>query len=474
MKGKSLIIIGMMLCISAGAQDKIVKTGLNFGPLPAVAFDADKGFQAGAILNIYDFGDGSGYPNYNSKTYIEASYFTKGSVLFQLMYDNKSLIPGVRWSSAASLNIDKAMDFYGFGGYQSYYDADRIAVGKGNKKGAQDPTQYIYTPFYRYARTQLLAKTDFIGKISKNFFWEAGYHFSWYKNGPINRESINKGKPDYNIYPDSQSTLYEDYVKWGLISEEEAEGGISSSIRAGLMYDTRDREGAPTHGIWAEAHVAAAPKWLGTTSPYARYSATFRHYVPLTKRPEKLVFAYRLNYEGTIGKSAPWYVLPFITVMGENSDKDGFGGYRTVRGMIRDRVIGLDMASYNVELRWRFVNFALLNQNIAFGLSVFSDGAMVTRNRDMNFKTVISEGLTASELLSELPNYLSYKAYMDKGQTKDTPHITTGAGLRFIMNENFIVAFEYGTPITHFVAKTNPLRDQDGTGASYINIGYLF
>ena len=44
-------------------KGEIIKTGYNYGPLPAVAFDADKGFQLGALLNIYDFGDGSTYPN---------------------------------------------------------------------------------------------------------------------------------------------------------------------------------------------------------------------------------------------------------------------------------------------------------------------------------------------------------------------------------------------------------------------------
>ena len=29
-------------------KKEIVKTGYNYGPLPAVAFDADKGFQLGA------------------------------------------------------------------------------------------------------------------------------------------------------------------------------------------------------------------------------------------------------------------------------------------------------------------------------------------------------------------------------------------------------------------------------------------
>ena len=65
--------------LSTTEKKEIVKTGYNFGPLPAVAFDADKGFQLGALLNIYDFGDGSTYPNTRQQWYFEASFFTKGS-----------------------------------------------------------------------------------------------------------------------------------------------------------------------------------------------------------------------------------------------------------------------------------------------------------------------------------------------------------------------------------------------------------
>ena len=141
------LIISLMVslaCLTVAAQD-IVKTGLNFGPLPVVAFDADKGLQYGALLNIYNFGDGSNYPNYNSKIYAEASFFTKGSSLFNLSYDAKELIPGIRWSSAVSLALDKAMDFYGFNGYQSYYDYQMVADGNAGNS-------FIATPFYKIAR----------------------------------------------------------------------------------------------------------------------------------------------------------------------------------------------------------------------------------------------------------------------------------------------------------------------------------
>ena len=444
-------------------KKEIVKKGFNFGPLPAVAFDADKGFQLGALLNIFDFGDGSTYPNPRQKLYLEASFFTKGSQLFVINYDNKFLIPGVRWSSTIALTNDKAMDFYGFNGYISSYDYERVAKGK--DKNNKDADAYIYTPKYRINRLALLFKTDFSGNIWKNkLFWEAGYHFSYFNQGyknqyALNYDKINKNKDENKVYPVDDPTIFDLYRQWGIISEDEAWGGINSTLRFGLLFDTRDKEAAPSKGIWAEAHVTVAPKWLGTTNPHYRYSATFRHYVPIVKN-DVLTFAYRLNYEGTFGNSAPYYVLPYITVMGSNYDRDGMGGYRTVRGLMRNRVQGLDMATYNMELRWRFVNFTLWKQNIAFGLSAFSDGTMVTRNYDMSFK-------------GEEQYRDAYNKYMENAPESDRPHITVGAGLRFIMNQNFIVAFEYGLPVSKF-SKDPIIKKQDGNGAFYINTGFLF
>ena len=446
------------------ASDKeIIKTGYNFGPLPAVAFDADKGFQLGALLNIYDFGDGSTYPNTRQQWYFEASFFTKGSQLFVVSYDNRFSIPGVRLSSTFTLTNDKAMDFYGFNGYMSYFDHEKVAAGKDK----ENHESYIYTPKYRVNRLAMLFKTDFTGNLWKNkLFWEAGYHLSYIKQGykdqqALNLEKINKNKEDYKMFPENETPIFDLYRQWGIISEDEAWGGLNSTVRLGLLYDTRDKEGAPSRGIWAEAHATLAPKWLGTTNPYYRYSMTFRHYLPIVKN-DVLTFAYRLNYEGTIGKSAPYYVLPFITVMGPSYDRDGMGGYRTIRGLMRNRVQGLDIASYNAEIRWRFVNFALWNQNIAFGLSAFSDGTMVTRNYDMSFK-------------GEAKYRASYDEYMARSgnRTADRPHVTVGGGLRFIMNQNFIVAFEYGLPVSKF-SKDELIKNQDGNGAFYINTGFLF
>ena len=104
--------------VTYNEKGEIIKTGTNFGPLPVVAFDADRGFQFGALLNLYNFGNGDTYPNPKSQWYFEASAYTKESAInsykFIVNYDNKTLIPGVRMSICTGYYKDAALDFYGF------------------------------------------------------------------------------------------------------------------------------------------------------------------------------------------------------------------------------------------------------------------------------------------------------------------------------------------------------------------------
>ena len=451
----SLLVVPAMASTVVEKNKPVVKKGWNVGPLPAVSYNADKGFQMGALLNLYDYGDGSYYPNPVQHWYFEGSYYTKGTQFYKIAYDARKLIPGVRVSANAVVNYDKAADFYGFNGYMSYYDYARVAEGNDKTSDA-----YSYTPFYRMQRLSVNFKADFTGNIWKNkLFWEAGYNFYYIETNPINRAAINKGKAENKVFPDDQPTLFEQYQKWGIIDEDEAKGGFDSAIRLGLMYDTRNKEGAPSKGIWAEGHVIGSPKFLGSTNPYYKYSLTFRHYVPIIKN-DKLTFAYRLNYQGTIGKSAPFYVLPILTNMGKENDKEGFGGNRSIRGLMLYRLQGLDMGLYNIELRWRFASFVLWNQNIALALNGFTDGGMVFRNYDMSYKANPYD----------IPLRQSYNKYIESAEPyvsasgNDKLHLTYGGGFRFIMNENFIVYAEYGVP----------LSKQDGKGSLYISIGYLF
>ncbi|MBQ0123321.1 MAG: BamA/TamA family outer membrane protein [Bacteroidales bacterium] len=423
MKRFILLLAACLMLTEAVAQEKqeIVKTGLNFGPLPIVAFDQDMGWEFGALLNIFNFGDGSTYPNPKSRIYIEAAYYTKGSQLYRLAYDDRSLIPGVRFTAALEMAYGKALDFYGFNGYQSYFDST------------------LPSGFYRINRMLPNAKLAFTGEILKNFYWKAGYSFKYFR--------IREFQSD--TYDSSLGTFFGKYVELGLIPQEDANGGFSSSVSAGLMYDSRDVENAPTKGIWAEANAEYAPSWLGTSKSYFKYHACARGYLPLFDK--HLVLAGRATIEGFAGNPA-FYVLPLDMGTGSLSlDRDGFGGYHTIRGMMRNRLVAKSVFFWNAEARWRFVDFKWIKQNFSLCLNGFCDG-----------------GSTVQEFpAGGLMPFHAGPVY--KG-AKDGFHFTAGLGLRVIMNHNFIIAVDYGHPINR---KDLMLQDNKG-GSVYVNTGFLF
>lgn len=286
MKKFTAIAAAAALCISFGAKaadkEEIVKTGLSYGPLPAVSFDEDKGFQYGALLNLYNYGDGSSYPMYKSKWYFEVSAYTKGSMVFNVMYDKVEIAPGIRFCASVKYITDSAYDFLGFNGYNSNVAKDGAfyfaPYGIANNpailtEGFSASNLPYFTPFYKIKRNILIARGDLIGEINKNLHWMVGYHFYNFDQGTVNFESLNKGKD-------------------------------------------------PASGIWAKGHVSLAPKWLGSSTSSYRYSLTMRQYFPIIDN-NVLTFAYRLNYEGTFGNKAPYYILPYMTVVGVENDVDG-------------------------------------------------------------------------------------------------------------------------------------------------------
>ena len=96
---KSYRLLIMMLLVfvtanTAAAQKDstaIVKKGWTFGALPSIGYNTDLGFQYGALAEVYYYGDGSTFPQYQHLMYVEANYTTKRSGLFRFFYDSKCL-----------------------------------------------------------------------------------------------------------------------------------------------------------------------------------------------------------------------------------------------------------------------------------------------------------------------------------------------------------------------------------------------
>ena len=427
---KSLIVFSILyLSVSSSSFAQLFrKDYVGWGcdaMLPSVSFDADKGFQYCGLIEFLDHGKPSIYPLYKHSIYGEWSHTTKGNDLKQIKYDSEYLIPGIRTTGIVRLETEESMDFYGFNGFESNYNPDY------EDEGHDD---YISRMYYRMGFRSLRIKTDFQGPITgKSFRWYAGLAHYNIKAESVDLEKLNSKLGSATPLPDLPS-LYDEYVTEGIIPANQAEGGFTNLIKIGLVADTRDFDPYPTKGIWTEACFIGAPGFIGNEDPYTAFVITHRHYLPLVEN--RLVFAYRLNYQTTLSGSAPWYMLSFKpdTFIPWN----GLGGNKTMRGILRNRVVGDGAVLGNFELRWKFVEFYIGEKlKPSLTLSAFTDAAKITKQYSVQ------------------PNMT--------GDT-DGLHISYGGGLHIQVTPNFIIAVDYGLAAD----------ERDGKSGMYIGLDFLF
>ncbi len=437
-----LLFLAFLSSPSLHAQDNEkntsrTKTGWTFGAVPAIAYDSDIGFRYGGLVNFYDYGNGSIYPKYRHSLYLEWSRTTKGSGTNQFTYDSEYLIPGVRTSAEVSYLTEQALDFYGFNGYNAYYNS-----------AFENDTDPLYKSrmFYRMDRKLLRIKSDFMGRIGDTHLnWLAGFAHYGIKADSVDIEKLNKGKSAEERLPYVSGGLFEDYVKWGLIPAEQADGGNTELLKLGLVYDTRDNEPNPMKGLWTEVQFLFAPRFLGNGDlNYSRIAITHRQY--FTILPEVMNFAYRLSYQARLGGDMPYYMLPFVFNSPPGLTRDGLGGGKTVRGVLRNRVVGEDFFYGNLELRYKVIRTVVLNQNIYIALAGFLDGGLVTGKYKLPF--------------TDNPEA---RAWLSHGE-EEKMHLGYGAGLHIALNENFIVTADYGMA-------ADP---RDGDHGLYIVLNFLF
>ena len=394
MKKPTSLIVGLLaMCTAAWAEDKV--SGWNIGPLPCVSYNSDLGFQYGVCADAFYYGDGSLFPEYEHRFYVEASRYTKGQTLLHAQYDSKHLIPGVRVTSAISYQYDPLYYFYGFNGavkYEKQYDLNH-------------DTQVAR---YNYQRGMLRVLLDFQGRIAENLNWVAGASFWSMSNKEFSSDKYQ-----------SSTSLYSQYVRQGLISSVQAGGGKHIEAKVGAVYDTRDLEAAPSRGIWAEAYVNGSPRLFGVESGYLKIVAHFRQYISLGS--DRFVLAYHLGYQDTVAGQTPFYMLPVIyTLYLRQTGSEGLGGLNTVRGLIQNRLTGEGYLWGNFEFRARLFDFKFLGQSWYLATNPFLDAGYVVRAYRPD---VFGEG--------------------------DKYAVSAGAGLKLAMNQNFIISVEAAQVIAH-------------------------
>ena len=413
----------LLLSFAVHAQDK-VKHGFNSVPYPVIGYSDDLGIQYGINYTLFDYGDGSIFPNYRHKAVMEASRYTRGQTSFKLTYQSDYLIPGIRVSSAVAYNMNPMYHFYGFNG-----SATPVNRSLDRKDGVA---------YYDIDRKFFRAVANFMGPIVDGLYWAAGVNYLSYRYGTLN--------PKFGYDP--QNSLYNRYVESGVIRPDEAEGGQVLEFNAGLVCDTRNATTIPSKGIWSELYFTIAPDVFRTGYSYTRLSAHFRHYVGILDN-DRLTFAYHLAYQGTISGDPPFYVLQNITSLIVNRTvNEGLGNKNTIRGTLYNRFIGKGYVWGNFETRVKLFNFnipthlfSLENQDFYFAANPFFDcGAIVSP-----FRLGAGRGSEAWQQATKF-------------------HGSYGAGLKLVMNRNFVMSVEVARPIN---------RD-DGHFGLIMGTNYLF
>jgi outer membrane protein assembly factor BamA len=426
MKRIILLLAALSFSVPFIAQkNDIIKTGWNFGPLPVVGFDSDLGFQYGLCCDIFNYGNGTNYPQYDYKINVEASTYTKGSSILRTYGDFKTLIPdGKLFFDITYFNAPK-FGFYGYNGYATKFDPDLIFPA-----GLPEDTK---TGYNFMSRNQFRALASIRKTITGNLSWAAGLAFYHIKTDRLNLKEY-----------EGQMTLYDAYIAQGLIRDDEKNGGNVTQLRAGLVYDSRNHDSDPTRGENIELSLVYAPDLIDAGG-YSNLGVhlSLCQYLPIFS--DRLTFAYRALVQAKLWGEIPYYFTNNINSMFfRKMYTEGLGGNASVRGLNRNGVLGDGFLMLNTELRWRIYDFKFINQNWQIATNPFFDlGKIIQPYRLDEQKAAIG---------------------MYQGD-ESKPHFTAGLGIKLIMNHNMVISFEGG----------KPFNSNDGTGL-WTNIGfnYLF
>jgi outer membrane protein assembly factor BamA len=384
----STLVLLATAASSLGAQRP---AGVEVSGIPALNFDADEGLGYGAILALYKYEPGS--TTYRWTVQPTLFMTTRGRRDYTLFFDAPSSDTRPwRITAYAGREQQLAAPYYGIGN-ETAYDA-ALETGA---------TRY----YYRYGLDRFRASADVqhtLGRPSLRYLIGAG---------------ASSEKVDLTPF-DSGSTLMESDM-----NGRQPAATRTNYVRAGVTWDTRDREIGTTSGTWADLLVQRVDSKLGASRNYTRWTAAARHYQPLGPR---VTLANRLVLQNTVG-DAPFYSLAELPTT--QKSQDGLGGTSSIRGIPKDRYVGKGILVSNNELRWRAADFGLIGRQSSLVLSGFVDAGRVW-----------SDGVDLSSALREL-------------------HSGYGGGVRLRFGPSFVISTDVG-------------HSPQSTAAIYIGLGYLF
>ena len=140
-------------------------------------------------------------------------------------------------------------------------------------------------------------------------------------------------------------------------------------LEAGILYDTRNDEIAPSRGQFHQLELRLAP-WQSSRHPYRYFEVhtTLRFYRQIVS--DRLVLAARAVGYLQVG-DVPFHELS------RYDETSALGGAKGVRGIPKNRCYGKRKTFGNLEARGRILNFRMSKSDYRLGLVGFVDGGRV-------------------------------------------------------------------------------------------------
>ncbi len=313
---------------AAIAEDGPPPAHWGFAAMPTFNFSSDTGVGFGARGKAQRFANGAEPYSLSLEAQLYGS--TGGTQMHFLSADAPALL-GSPWrvDAIAGFQRNVAARYYGLGEHP---------------RRAEDDDATLYTQTAPLLRVR--ARRALFSRLSLQLGYRAFF------------ESI--GAP--------AGSLLERERPFGIL------GGPYSELSAGLAWDSRDDELAPTRGVLLETAVRTTSQLIGSTGNAVGVYASAAGFQPLVKG---WLLAARVavdvafgdvpfNRQGDFGTMTS----PFLVVA-------GVGGGLTVRGLLQSEYVGARKLVTNLELRFPIVALDFCSQQLALSGVAFADAGQV-------------------------------------------------------------------------------------------------
>jgi len=354
------------------------KEGWYFTGIPLIGVDPDTGVNYGASIQWFENGPKDSpffsYAPYRKRAEVIILRTTEDTQEYTIEYD-QPYIADSPWRVRA------------FGGYlgnevQGYYGVGERTLGRLNFPGRpgttyrrandyfdalkENPDGKTWARFNAYDKRQVLFRADlerdYLGGLLRPL---AGLQIS-------HVEAVDYSGDEVKGAVNQETLLRQDHREGRIRGFG---GGWLNLLRLGLTYDSRDYEPNPTSGILGQLLFEGTARWAGASSDYGHLTAGWQGYQRLFPELTKLVLAANAAYSIHFGE-VPFYAYPSMSVP-TGTQKEGLGGWSTLRGYHANRFIGKVKIQGNLELRWSLPDFTVWNQHFQPMLAPFVDTGRV-------------------------------------------------------------------------------------------------